>query len=111
MNVTAPKDRPRTWRRTRKCYIYTYICTYIHRNVHIYTYTHVCIHIHMNVTATKDRPRRWPVGQGSAGLGRFLEKGASFSGAKVAKQDFAEDRCTQRHLLYVCIRLCVRAHA
>jgi len=31
------------------------------------------------------------VGQGSASLGRFLEKGASFAGAKFANQDFAED--------------------
>jgi len=157
MNVNAPKD-PRTWRRTRKSYVYIYmhlhtqICKYIYVHVYIHAYiyirmslhpridrghgagqesaiyiriyahtrteicTHICtriytfIHIHTNVTAPTDRPRR-RVGQGSAGLGRFLEKGACFAGAKVAKQDFAEDRCTQRHRLYVCMCVCVLLHA
>jgi len=49
MNVTAPKD-PRTWRRTRKCYMYTYICIQRHVNICMYTYTYMdTIYIRMSL--------------------------------------------------------------
>jgi len=92
-------------------YIYVYMHMQAQKFAHIsvHAYIHSYIYIRMSLHPRIDRGDG--VRQGSAGLGRFLEKGACFAGAKVAKQDFAEDRCTQRHRLYVCMCVCVLLHA